>query len=151
MPVRNWHVLPPSNRERDIAGLVRVLGSVHAGKPLRVKWEIARPDKTPKQNRYLWAVPYCLLKEHTGYKETDLHEWNCGEQWGWTTRKGPKTPKNPDGVYSQPIRTTTTDENGEPDLCSSDEMQQLWERCQRIGATLGIVIPNPDPDYKAKR
>ena len=57
MPVKNWHVLPPSNRERDIAGLVRVLESVHAGKPLRVKWEIARPDRTPKQNRYLWAVP----------------------------------------------------------------------------------------------
>lgn len=143
----NCEVLPPANRGRAVDALAAFLLSVFPGKPVRVKWEIARPDKTPSQNAYLWAVPYKLLSEVTGYEAEEIHEWNCGQQWGWKDRKRPKTPRSPEGVESVPVRTTTRDENGMPNNCSADEMVELWSRAQRLGAQYGIFIPDPDPDY----
>lgn len=140
-------VLPPKDREAMIGGLAKVLLSVFPGKPVRVSVCIARPDKTPKQNKYLWAVPYKMLSIATGMESEEIHEWNCGLQWGWHDRKCPVKPSNPMGVISEPIRSTTRNERGEPDNCSSEEMKELWSRAQRLGATLGLVIPDPDPDY----
>jgi hypothetical protein len=141
-------VLPPTDRASKLDELARFLASVFPGRPVRVKWEIARPDKTPAQNRYLWAVPYKLLEEHTGMEAEDLHEWNCGAQWGWKDKRVPKTPRNPSGIESTPIRTTTRDADGNPDPCSADEMEALWSRCQRKGAALGLLIPDPDPHMR---
>lgn len=142
-----FHVLPPSNRERDIAGVVRVLLSIYPNKPVVVSWKIAKPDRTAQQNRYLWAVPYRMLKEATGHDETELHEYNCGEYWGWKSVKCLPTPTNPDGVTSVPNRTTTTGYEGERDICPMEDFVALWEKAQKWGAGLGIVIPDPDPDY----
>lgn len=144
-------VLPPKDREREIAGLAKLLAVVHPGKPVRVKIEIARPDKTGKQNAFLWAIPYKMLSEVTGFEAEDLHENNCGHQWGWKEVKSLKTPSNPTGIQSIPIRTTTRDEHGEPDNCSAEEMVQLWHRAQRWGANLEISIPDPDKSYFTKR
>jgi hypothetical protein len=145
-------VLPPKDRKDKVDAIARFLLTVFPGKPVRVKVEIARPDKTPAQNRFLWAVPYKMLGEHLGMEAEELHDWNCGSQWGWKDRKCPKTPRNPEGVESVPIRTTTRDANGQPDPCLAEEMSQLWDRCQRLGANYGLMIPDPDPDYlKTKR
>lgn len=144
-------VLPPKDRERYIAPLSAMLASVFPGKPVRVKVEIAQPDKTPAQNRYLWAVPYTMLSAETGMEKGELHEWNCGEEWGWKSKQGLPTPENPSGMFSVPIRTTTTDADGNDDPCSREEMLSLWARAQRLGASLGLVIPDPDPDYFKKR
>lgn len=140
-------VLPPTNREPMIAGLAKMLTTIFPGKPVRVTVEIAQPDKTPQQNKYLWAVPYKLLTGATGMEAEELHEWNCGREWGWKDRKCPRKPSNPEGVESVPIRTTTRDENGEANKCSAEAMVNLWERAQRLGATFGLVIPDPDPDW----
>lgn len=143
-------VLPPDqdNRFREITEAVVYLGKCHPGKPVRVDVRIAQPDKTPQQNKYLWAVPYKMLERATGMEKEDLHEWNCGAQWGWRNKKVPKKPSCPEGYESVPIRTTTTNEHGEDDPCSFEEMQELWERCQRLGAKLDMVIPDPDPNWK---
>ncbi len=133
-------VLPPTAREPMIAGLAKMLTGIFPGKPVRVTVEIAQPDKTPQQNKYLWAVPYKLLSQQTGYEAEEIHEWNCGQQWGWDERKCPRSPHNDAGMKSVPVRTTTT-----PDKCSRDDMCELWERAQRLGATFGLVIPDPDP------
>lgn len=149
--MKNVHVLPPKDREHAIAGVARMLAEVFPGKPVRVKVEVARPDKTPQQNRYWWAVPLRMLSDETGYSVEDLHEYFCGSLWGWKDRKGPKTPSNPTGIYSEPIRSTTRNADGELDNCSADEMCQLWAMAQHRGAQLGLVIPDPDPDYWKKK
>lgn len=140
-------ILPPTGRELMIAGLAKMLTTIFPGKPVRVTVEIAQPDKTPAQNRYLWAVPYKLLSEVTGYEAEELHEWACGSHWGWKDRKCPRSPRNDAGVVSVPIRTTTRDENGEPNKCSAEDMGLLWARLQKLGASFGIVIPDPDKDW----
>ena len=138
-------VLPPKGRELMIAGLAKMLTTIFPGKPVRVTVEIAQPDKTPAQNRYLWAVPYRMLSEETGYEMEDIHEWMCGAIWGWKDSKCLRSPRNMDGIRSVPIRSTTIDENGEPNKCSAEDMCRLWEKAQRVGAARGLVIPDPDP------
>ena len=144
-------ILPPANRGQHIAPLARLLETVFPGKPVRVKIELAQPDKTPAQNRFLWAVPYTMLSKQTGMEKDEIHEWNCGQQWGWKNKKVPRKPSNPNGIESVPIRTTTEGADGEDSPCSAEEMQELWERAQRLGAAHGLVIPDPDPDYKIAR
>ena len=144
-------VLPPGDRAKEIGGLVKYLEVCHKGKPVRVQVAIAQPDKTPAQNRYLWAVPYAMLEPVLGMEKEDLHEWNCGAQWGWTTKKVPKKPSCPDGWESVPIRSTTIDADGNDNACTAEEMTQLWERMQRLGARHDVIIPDPDPDYWKKR
>lgn len=141
-------VLPPKDRAAKIAEVARLLERAYPGQPVRVRVEIARPDRTPKQNRYLWAVPYRMLKEVTGYTEDELHEWFCGQHFGWADKAVPKTPRNPSGVVSVPVRTTTRNAQGQPELCSAEDMSAMWALAQRIGAEkFGIFIPDPDPDY----
>lgn len=146
-------VLPPVHlgRDRVLRPLMDVIAAYQPKKPVRVEYKIAMPDKTPAQNRYLWAVPYTMLAEHTGMDKEELHEWNCGQQWGWTTKRVPRKPSCPDGLESVPIRTTTENADGEPDPCSMEDMLELWARAQRLGATFDMVIPDPDPDYWRKR
>lgn len=142
-------VLPPVTQGRadKLPALLRYLSEFHPNKPVRVTIEIARPDKTPAQNRYLWAVPYKMISQATGFEAEDLHEWNCGAQWGWKDKPVPKTPRNPTGFESVPVRTTTRNADGEPEKCSMEELTELWERMQRRGVSLEIFIPDPDPDY----
>ena len=140
-------ILPPTGRDLMIAGLAKMLTTIFPGKPVRVTVEIAQPDKTPAQNRYLWAVPYKLLSEVTGYEAEELHEWACGAMWGWKDRKCPRSPRNDEGIVSVPIRTTTRDANGEPNKCSAEDMGLLWLKLQKLGASFAIVIPDPDKDW----
>jgi hypothetical protein len=116
------------------------------GKPVNVKLSLARPERTPKQLRYLRGVAVKLLSEHAGYEPDDVHEYLCGSFWGW------RSEKLPGGRTREvPIRTTTVDEDGNRDVIDGDVFWQFVEFCQRFGARHGIVIPDPDPNYKIKR
>lgn len=140
-------ILPPKDRKEKIEEASLWMLTFEVGKPIRVKLEIARPDRTEQQNKYLWAVPYELLSQLTGYEKEDLHEHFCGEQWGRYTKKVPKSKGNPSGIVERPIRTTTRNEHGDPDLCTAEEFVALWEKAQRVGAKLDIIIPDPDPNW----
>lgn len=141
----------PGGRAEGLVKIVKLVAAYQPKRPVKVEWKIAVPDRTPAENRYLWAVPYKMLSEYTGMEMEEIHEWNCGNQWGWKNKKVPKKPSNPTGIESVPIRTTTTNAEGEDELCSEEEFIQLWERAQRLGAGFGMTIPDPDKDYKAKR
>lgn len=132
--------LPPKDRADAIARLVPVLELFAEGKPVNVKVSIARPDRTPWQNAYLWGVAYKLLSEATGYEAADLHEYACIQHFGGKTRKAPGGR-----VIESPVRTTTTDADGNPDLLDGDEFWRFVEFVQRLGARAGVVIPDPDP------
>ena len=76
----------------------------------------------------------------------DVHEYLCGLHFGW------KPKRKPGGrTEDVPIRTTTVDADGNRDVIDGDEFWRYVEFVQRFGAKLGIVIPDPDPNYKIKR
>lgn len=133
--------LPPKDRSEAIARLLPVLELFAEGKPINVKVSVAKPDRTPWQNRYLFGVAYKLLSEATGYEVPDLHEYACIQHFGGKTRKAPGGR-----VIESPLRTTTTDEDGNPDLLDGDAFWQFVEFVQRLGARAGVVIPDPDPE-----
>lgn len=146
-------ILPPAKvgRGRFIAPLVKVLETIYPNSPIRVRVEIARPDRTERENNYLWGVPYKMLQQETGANPNDLHELNCGEQWGWKDEPCAVSPRNPDGVRSVPVRTSTRNMDGVYELCDEEDFLQLWLRAQEWGANVGLVIPDPDPKLRTKR
>jgi len=137
--------LPPKNRETEVGKLLGLLLTYEAGKPINVKLSIARPERTPPQLRYLFGVAIKMLCDHAGYEKDDVHEYLCGAHWGW------KVQNLPGGRTREvPIRTTTTDEDGNRDVLEGDAFWDYVEFVQRVGARHGVVIPDPDPNYKIK-
>ena len=138
--------LPPKDRDDAIEKLLPVLRLYQAGKPINVKVSIARPERTVPELRYLWGVPYRMLAEQFGYEPDEISEYLCGEFWGW------KPKKKPGGrVEDVPLRTTTVDEDGNRDVIQGDVFWKYVEWIQRVGARHGLVIPDPDPNYKIAR
>lgn len=142
-------VLPAGDRR---ARALELGGSVLGGLDPSIPWNItAEPLKTRtnSQNAYLWAVPYKLISEVTGYEVEEVHEYFLGRFFGWKDKKVPKTPRNPSGVESVPVRTTTTDEHGKRSVLSPEKFSEYVAFIQRFGAMkLGIVIPDPDPMFR---
>jgi hypothetical protein len=138
--------LPPKDRDRDIERVVRLLRDYCLGKPINVRVSIARPERTPDQLKYLWGVAIDMLSRHAGYEKDDVHEYLCGQFWGWKPKRVPGGE-----TVDVPIRTTTKDENGECDVIDGKTFWDYVEFVQRVGARQGVIIPDPDPNYKIKR
>jgi len=107
--------------------------AAHIGKPINVKITVARPERTDRQNAYLWGVAYKVLGEHMGHSADELHEWLCGEYFGWQDRALPGGR-----VTSVPLRTTT-----KPDKLDDREFWKYVEFIQRKAAEAGVYIPDP--------
>lgn len=142
-------------RNRSAAALARaqmLLASLPIAKAWRIRISVARNERSLPQNAYLWAVPYKLLGEYTGYDAEELHEYFCGEYFGWRETRVPKRPSNPRGTYSLPVRTTTTDEHGKRDVLAWERFSDFVGYIQRFAAEkCQIFIPDPDPNYMLKR
>lgn len=137
-------LLPRERVAEQIAVFVRALD---AAKAYRVTVEAATIPRTSQQNRYLWGVAYKLIAEHVGYEIDEVAEYLCGYMWGWTDKRVPKKPSNPEGVESVPIRTTTRNADGKRSVLSKQDFADYVAFVQRFGAKHGVHIPDPDPDY----
>lgn len=107
--------------------------------PLSVECKPWKRTRTNDQNAMLWAM-YSPLAEHMGYDAEDIHEWMCGRMWGWKDVKVPKTPRNPEGLASVPVRTTTRDENGKRSVLTTAEFSKFVDMVDRIAAQAGIFV-----------
>lgn len=130
-------------------GRSHVLANVHAfidrlpvGKSWRIEIKEARKERTLSQNSALWAVAYPPLMDFMGERgekaKERLHEHFCGEFFGWF---------NPKIGERRPIRTTTKDEDGQDNTIDTVTMNDFYAEVQRVGAELGVDIPDPDPMY----
>lgn len=145
-------ILPKGARRRALQLAADVLASLDELVPWKVTVEPVRMTRSLTQNAYLWAVPYKMLSEHTGYEAEELHEYFCGQVFGWKDKKVPRTPRNPTGIESVPVRTTTIDENGKRAVLSVTAFSDFVAYIQRFAAQkCGILIPDPDPMYALKR
>jgi hypothetical protein len=142
-------VIPKGERAAVIDKIGRFLKLLSAGKAWRVTIEWYRATRSVQQCRYLNGVAYKALSEATGYERNDISEYCCGLYWGWVDKRVPKTPRNPEGIESRPVRTTTTDENGQRDVLTWDLFDEYVAFLQRHFAQLRdpIYIPDPDPNW----
>lgn len=137
-------LLPRDRVAEQIAVFVRALD---AGAAYRVIVEAATIPRTNQQNRYLYGVAYKLIADHVGYEIEEVAEFCCGAYFGWTEKRVPKKPSNPQGVESVPVRTTTRDADGKRRVLSKQDFADYVAFVQRFGAKNGVLIPDPDPDY----
>lgn len=114
--------------------------------PLDVSADRAKDARTPPQNRYLFGVAYPPIAEATGWeiggdgRSGGLHEYCCGEFFGWVDKAVPPSPRNPTGIESVPFRTTTRDENGKRDVIEGRAFSDFIERVCQIAAEAGVFI-----------
>ena len=107
--------------------------------PLEVTCKRWAKSRTSKQNRWLRALE-SDIGEYVGYSLDEVHTWILGDHFGWKDVKVPRSPRNPDGVASAPVRTTTTDENGKRNVLKSDEWAKFAAHAERIAAKAGVYV-----------
>lgn len=112
--------------------------------PLSVECKPWRKSRSNDQNALLWAM-YAPIAEHMGYDAEDVHEWMCGRFWGWKDVKVPKAPRNPEGLASVPIRSTTRNADGKRDVIDAKTFGLFVDMVDRIAAQAGIYIPMDRP------
>lgn len=132
--------------QREMMRLVAISEATH-GYPMSVEIREWKPTRSSEQNAYLFGVCYSMLADAKGYDVNDIHEWMCGQHFGWTEKNVPKTEWNPEGIVKVPRRTTTCDENGKRDVLKPGPFSDFVAMVQRIGAQAGVFIP--DPEQKA--
>lgn len=104
------------------------------------KW---KPTRSNEQNALLFGVMYPPIAEAMGYSVPDIHEYMCGTFFGWQDVRVPKTPRNPDGVASEPIRSTTRAgwNCGKRDVIDKPTFSRFLELVDRTAAQAGVFIP----------
>lgn len=137
-------------------------GRADAGKAIRFlsqlptdkAWEVVvrpyRAKRSDEQNRYWWGVVVKTFAETVGYEMEEVHQFLCGSHFGWKDRRVPRTPRNPEGLDSVPLRTTTRDESGHHAVLNKQDFGDLIAFAQRFGAQRGIFIPDPNPEWFMK-
>lgn len=145
-------ILPRGKRVSALKLALQILTSLDELVAWKITAEPVKNVRSANQNAYLWAVPNKMISDLTGFEKLEVHEHLCGLYWGFRDKKRPKTPRNPDGIESVPVRTTTTDENGKRSILTTMQFSDYVDFVQRFGATkLGIIIPDPDPCYMLHR
>lgn len=143
-------ILPKEEKERRAFRIQRIASFLTDLDPKKV-WQVViepyRRERTNQQNRYLRGVCAKLLSEHTGYEVDEVYEFLLGSYFGWKTRRCPKTPSNPKGVEDVPVRSTTRNETGDREVLKDQDFWAFVEWIQRFGASVGVLIPDPDPNY----
>ena len=105
-----------------------------------------KPTRSSAQNAYLFGVCYPLIADAMGYTADEIHEYMLGRHFGWVDKKCPKTPRNPEGIESVPVRTTTRNAQGKRSVLKKMEFSDFIATVQRIAAQAGVFIPDPETE-----
>jgi hypothetical protein len=137
--------LPPEGREADVARLQAFLLAAYPGKEVEVSWEPVKSERSSRQNKALFGHAYRVIAKETGLSgKSDLarlHRDFCRAYFG------ERAVSVLGRVEVVPLRTTTTDENGNRDVINSGEFSAFYADVERKAAEFGIYIPPPDPRW----
>lgn len=133
------------NRDSIIARLGKFLSAWPKDRPCEVTVKRFVRSRSNRQNAALWGVAYKVLSEATGYRPEEMHTYWCGEFFGWEeyTMFGQRRRK--------PRRTTTTNEQGERDVVSTEVFCDFYAFIQqRAAETVQVNVPDPDSEWYLK-
>ena len=114
--------------------------------PLEVECKRWKKARTDPQNSMLFGVIYPPIAAAMGYEvdgDNGIHAFFCGTHFGWVDVTVPKTPRNPEGIASEPRRSTTRTgwNKGKRDVIKADEFGKFMEMVERIAAKAGVFVP----------
>lgn len=134
-----FFVLPKLlSRDRAIERIARALGALPLDRAYAITIDEHKERRSDQQNRALWGLAYpTILKAGgealRGWTAEDIHEFMLGEHFGWETITGFGKRR------MKPLRRSSR--------LSKTEFAEFFDFIQRRAADMGIVIPDPDPDY----
>jgi hypothetical protein len=112
--------------------------------PLDKSWVVTvKPftkSRTHPQNAALFGVAYPALTEATGYTPDELHDAFCRRFFGTFEVEVMGQ------LVTRPVRTTTTNEQGDRDVMSALDFAKFYELVQQVGAEAGCDVPAPIPN-----
>lgn len=116
---------------------------------LEVECKAWRRNRTLEQNNLLFGVLYPPIADAMGYPvdgDNGIHAFMCGTHFGWVDVKVPKTPRNPEGVASEPRRSTTRAgwNRGKRDVLKAPEFSKFLDTVERIAAQASVFIPRQE-------
>lgn len=122
--------------------LARLMGMLQSRPAFPIEIEVQRHQKkrTPKANNYLWGVCYVYMADASGYEKDELHYAMCCKYFGTKVVEimGEKTVR--------PIRTTTTNEDGEAEWLGSGDFAEFVDFVIREASNwYDVSIPPPSP------
>lgn len=114
--------------------------------PLDVECKPWKPTRSNEQNNLLFGVIYPPIAEAMGYEvdgDNGIHAFMCGTFFGWVDVSVPKTPRNPEGIASEPRRSTTREgwEKGKRNVIDKATFTKFVDMVDRIAAKAGVFIP----------
>jgi len=128
------------------AAQIRATVKAHAGTEIEIRIRRHKATRSERANRYLWGVVYRLLAKENEQTPEDLHDCMCA-MFLPNERKRVEFFNRMTGecleVEIDPRRSSKL---------KGDEFYDFVERVRLWGLEfLGVVTPDPDPDYWRKR
>lgn len=134
-----------ANRPNVRDNLVRAIDALPDTHTYVVELKRYQKPRTDTQNSALWGVAYKALRDQMGEESDALHEFFCGEWFGWVDRECFGR------ITQRPRRTTTHDENGKRDVIVAGEFAKFYDFIQYRAAQHGFSVPDPDPLWHIKK
>lgn len=122
----------------SIVNVVAAISALSKEQALDITIDKVRNKRSEYQLGALYGVAYEMLTEVTGYTKDELHTAMCIKFYG------NKRKEIFGEALNLPIRRTTTDENGDDDVVSTEVFSEFYAMVQREGAEIGCIIPDPD-------
>jgi hypothetical protein len=130
----------------QINSLVTVILALARLQDVRLTWGDVKKERSDQQNKALWGCAYEHLRTATGNDKDDLHEYFCGEYFGWEVREVMGMKKK------YPKRTTTTGYDGKRDVITTLQLSDFYAFIQQRSAeTVNVYIPDPNPEWWSHR
>ena len=134
----------PEERAERVRRITAFLFRLDPAKPWQLAVEPWKKERTQRQNNAMFGVAYKTLSSFTGYTELEIHDVMLKLYFGEVHYELMGLRK------TKPRRTTTTNEAGERDVLSREEMSKYYNFIVQTAAEQGCFIEDPNPMLRTR-